>query len=440
MRALSLVVAGQPVIARARERSQGSDRHGRVDIGGLIGDEPGVPVRDDVGEELEQQAQQRLRGFRMMAGRQDGVADRAPRRPHRGIEMFECREHRVEFCSEARVVGEDAVAVALILPEVGPRLVEQAAEGRKPARLHRARERLRKCALLRDRPLVNDARVVHDEGHEAEPGGVAHAEITLDRRIEPGGSRRTRGRDVLGQVEHEDPQQVGGENLRVIGGAERMRAIECLERLHAEQAIAGKRRRAQEITDARQQCGVRLRAGRERVHDMIEDALRTVAAAEAEHVRRVAAIILFGNLFDEQRAPLVGPRALAEGCRHIPVDAEGAVDLLVGRKDVRHHDEVISDLWSLDAVERFAAPFIVQFENRARDPPALCDHLPHEAAREAEWRWGSGRCAPGCHHDIGASAALHSGGNDQRQDALLTDVKVYNLFYGGQNRGNPALF
>ena len=241
-----------------------------------------------------------------------------------------------------------ALAGAVVEREVGEAAVEQRVEARHLRRVgsDRLGQRVGDRQFAHDDPGVDALGMGDDEGDHAQARGIAHAEMALQRRVEPGGPRVAAARQVLGQVVGEVAPHVERHDLAAVGVAQRMLGREARIDRGAVAAVAPEAVVPQQVAAG----DLGLAAGGERVDGGVEGTRAAVDAGQADH-RAVGAaqhevLALGAHALDLGAVDL----ALAQVGDAVVALADDALGLLLGRQVVGEDDEVERALGRGDAV------------------------------------------------------------------------------------------
>ncbi len=244
--------------------------------------------------------------------------------------------------------------------------------------------RVGECELVRHAPPVHDVRMVDDKRHQPGCGRVAESEIAPVFGSQPCCVRIAGPGEVVDEVEHVLAQHERRAELGVIRTPEGMIGLIAGERTGAELTIADEGRGSQDVADRSDQVGVRLAAGRQTFHHVLEQAAAAVAACIDERVVVGIAGALLGDFAAQVRFPLGGPFALAQHAHGVPALREVSIRLQRFRQLGRDEEEVEHPAASDEAIEHFTAAFVVQIEPRFLDLPAPAHQLAHGSARKAQ--------------------------------------------------------
>jgi len=256
-----------------------------------------------------------------------------------------------------------------VLPCPGEAVAERCHRLRRGGGLRpRAGQRL----LARRHPVVEQDRVVHQEGRHAEPGGVADAEAPAQRGLDGRGPvAPAQVRQVLGQIEGEGAGQPDREHLGLEGAAQLGAVGDARPVGGAELARAVDRGGAHQIAGFAQHLRVGLLPLCQPLDDVIEEPHRAVGAAERQFLRADAPGLLQRHIgLQPVEVGGIG-RAVEEREGRVPRGGNDPVGALIGGQVVGEGHEAQAAAVKAHPVDRAAHAVRVHLPDRAIEDPAL---------------------------------------------------------------------
>ena len=212
---------------------------------------------------------------------------------------------------------------------------------------------------------MHPVRMVGDVGHEPRRRRVAEPQVAAVFGRQPLRVRIAASRQMVDQVEYVLAQHEGGAELRVVRTPQRMIGSIARERARSELTVADERGGAQDVTHGSDQAGVRLPAGRQAFHDVIEQAAAAVAARIDERVVVGVARALLGHFAAQIGASRAASTPLGRARPSRPSSARNCGPSSPLPAALRNEEEVEHPA-AHEPVQHFAAAFAVQIESASR--------------------------------------------------------------------------